>query len=229
MAPAHGDLLLEKIALNGTDEDVNELLKECQRGYPVAQLRRLLRSPEHGAVKAGAWIVSELGERALPLLSDIVPLLHHPVRYVRFFVLDAILAAAKPEHADAIANAIMLIRDADNAVRWKALHFIAKATLEQLRAAQPRLVMEQLAAHTAWFLDVVTRIDGPEIAGGIDDSNPTRRLFAVAAAARTKDHDIQALEKGTRSADQEVSSFALQELERLERNRQKRGVRDSGH
>jgi len=65
------------------------LLAECLNGYAISNLRRLIRSNRDGAIKTGAWIVSELGGAARPLMADVEFLLQHPLRYARFFALDA--------------------------------------------------------------------------------------------------------------------------------------------
>jgi len=123
--------LIDRLRAGGNDSAANDLLTEVFRGHPVESLRRLLHSDEETAVKAGAWILSELGVRAAPMMADIVALLGHPLRYVRFFALDAVLASATSEDGVAVATAIGLINDPDDAVRWKALTFLAWARADQ--------------------------------------------------------------------------------------------------
>src|SRR5438132_8851986 len=127
-----GDVLIERIRQGGNGEAARELIRELAAGYPVANLRRLFQSELDEAVKTGAWIASELGERVVPLLGDLSGLLRHRLPYVRAFALDAILMAASANNGDVIAEAVRLIDDQDEGVRWKAMHFLARASVQQL-------------------------------------------------------------------------------------------------
>ena len=118
MIKPRGDVLIERIRQGGNGEAAQELIEELAAGYPVANLRRLFQSERDDAVETGAWIASELGERVVPLLGDLSGLLRHRLRYVRAFALDAILVATSPNNGDAIAEAVRLIDDEDEGVRW---------------------------------------------------------------------------------------------------------------
>jgi hypothetical protein len=203
IGPSSGTVDSESVA--------NELLKEFFGGYPLERLGLLLRSDEPVAVKTGAWIASELGERAAPLMNDISPLLDHPTRYVRFFAIDAVLAAANGDDGAFIARAVLLINDQDGALRWKALQLLARAADVQLAAAVPYLLDGQMRVlvewlRTAYSADISLRLEDPDLA---------TRLVAVAAAARTADSDRSPLDRAAAGPDEEVASFAKEQLELL--------------
>lgn len=210
-----GDQLLERICDGGNDAAANRLLNEFFRGYPIENLRRLLCSRDDGAVKAGSWIASELGERVAPLLDDLVELLQHPLRYVRFFVIDAILCGATSGCGEAIAKTVLLIRDSDDAVRWKALRFLSNATADQLRESLPYLSESDVSKLIRWLLSSVAGADTRGIIARIKDDDDLCRLIATAAAARMGPRDSVPLQHAAASPDPEVSSFAKEELDRL--------------
>lgn len=209
--PQRGDELLTRVCAGENDSTANDLLDEFHAGFPVERLSRLLRCDEEHAVKAGAWIASELGANVAPVMDDLSLLLDHPVRYVRFFVLDAVLAGATPEHGEVISRAMRLLRDRDEAVRWKALHFLTKTTSDQLSAAIPHLRDDRLARLTAWMLNPETDTVG--VIERLQDTDGLTRLFAGAAAARLRDRDPAALKRAAASSDRELGSFAEEELE----------------
>src|SRR5262245_45864713 len=111
-----GDELIDRLCAGADDSLAGDLLTEVFRGYPVENLRQLLTCDSDTAARSGAWILSELGDRAAPLLDDSVRLLAHPLRYVRFFALDAVLVNATAGHGPVVAAAIALIVDPDDAV-----------------------------------------------------------------------------------------------------------------
>jgi hypothetical protein len=213
------DQLLEEILAGANDSAANQLLTEFLRGYPIARLRLLLQSDEESALRAGAWIASELGKKIAPLVDEVSRMLSHSSRYVRFFLLDALLGGATNEDGQAIARAVLLIRDPDRAVRWKVLNFLARAPRENLAAAVPYLGSALIARSLTWLLeaDDAPR-DRNEVLAKLGDHDPVVRMFAAAAAARLGQVELHSLEHAAGSTDPEVRSFAEEQLEAL-RNR----------
>jgi hypothetical protein len=123
-----------------------------------------------------------------PVIADIAALLDHHLRYVRCFAVDAVLASATAEDGAAVAAAVGLIDDPDDAVRWKALTFLAWASADQLAA-------------------------GGDVLAALDDLGRLARVFAAAATVRLARLDRGPLERAAVSADPEVSTFAREQLE----------------
>src|SRR5215475_8509815 len=107
---------------------------------------------------SGVWIASELGVEARPLLADIVELIHHPHRKVRFFGLDVILVCATPEDEWAVNSALDLVSDFDPAVRWHALVFLASASEAVLHAAKRAAMRPGTTDSRVRGLDVLTSV-----------------------------------------------------------------------
>lgn len=211
--PSRGDELIDRLRAGENDSSANDLLTELFRGYPVESVRRLLHSDEESAVKAGAWILSELGVRAAPMMTDIVALLEHPLRYVRFFAVDAVMAGGTAEDGSAIAAAIGLIDDPDDAVRWKALTFLAWASSEQLAAGVEHLP-PPLRDRARWLTRAVSgAVAGSDVLAALDGPDRLARLFAAAATVRLARRDRHLLRHAAASSDAEVSSFAQEQLE----------------
>lgn len=209
MTGEDGDILLERIVLHGDDEAANDLLGAIRAGYSLDRLRLLLRSEKDDAVRAGAWIVSELGADAAPLREELPALLRHGMKYVRFFGVDAVLSIASAEDGALLAAAVALIDDSEEAVRWKVLGLLSRATRGQLEAAVPWLTERDLSTHLVWLLDehrgvedVMVRLGGSRL----------DRMFAVAAAVRLSGGRREALQRAATSDDREVASFARETL-----------------
>ncbi len=206
---------MDRLCAGGDDSSANELLTAAFRGYPVENLRRLLHSDEETAVRAGAWILSELADRAAPMMADIVALLGHPLRYVRFFALDAVLGSARATAEDgaAVATAIGLIDDPDDAVRWKALTFLAWASVDQLAGSVAHL-RPPLRELTQWLVRAGGGVAiGRDVLAALDDPDRRARVFAAAATVRLARLDRGPLERAAASTDPEVSAFAREQLE----------------
>lgn len=208
MIKPRGDALIERICRGGNGEAARDLIIEVAAGYPVANLRRLFQSDRDDAVKEGAWIASELGERVVPLLGDLSGLLRHRLPYVRAFTLDAILVAASPHNGDVIAEAVGRVDDEDEGVRWKAMHFLSRASVQQLRASVRYLTDIAHAALVRWLLEVTSNVRIANIIERVDDVAGTKRRFAAAAAARLDGTTLDPLRYVSESKDAEISSFA---------------------
>lgn len=213
-----GDVLIARITNNPADATAHALLSEFQSGYPVDQLRRLLQHHDERVVRLGAWLASELGARGTPLVHDLPKLLEHRSRYVRFYVIDSILSAATTDHGEAISAAVERIGDADAAVRWKTLNFLAQASHAQLVAGLPFVPNPAIASFLKWLLDVERLSDTTKVIAALGHNEPLQRLFASAAASRLADHDRSSLRFAAASTDPEVVAFAREQLERIGAN-----------
>ncbi|MEU1719158.1 hypothetical protein [Nonomuraea sp. NPDC005692] len=217
-----GDDLMARILARPADDEArgqaaNDLLNELFDGYPVENLRVLLRSGDDDAVQTGAWLLSELGEPAEPLLDEVPGLLAHPRPQVRFFAVEFVLLAADERHADVIAQTLALSRTSDTGIRWKVLHLLAMASTEQLMAGLSRLADPEVGRLTAGLVASDTEDPDPgEVVAALEGDDPVARLFAAAIATRMAEDDPALLRLAARVGDEEVSSFAQWQLMRLQ-------------
>ncbi|GGP13759.1 hypothetical protein LDL08_21050 [Nonomuraea glycinis] len=217
-----GDDLMARILARPVDDQVrgqaaNDLLNELFGGYPVESLRALLHSGDDDAVQTGAWLLSELGEQAAPLLEEVPALLAHQRLQVRFFAVEFVLLAADERHAGIIAQVLTLSRAADTAIRWKVLHFLAMASTEQLMAGLSRLDDPEVGRLTAGLVASDTEDPDPgEVVAGMEGDDPVARLFAAAIAVRMAEDDPALLAHAARVRDEEISSFAQWQLGRFQ-------------
>jgi hypothetical protein len=232
----NGDELIELLLSGEEDPEeegaaANELLAQVQRGYPAENLSRLTRSGSSRAVANGAFVVSELGAQAAQIIDEVDFLLDHPLRDARFDALDAALTSASGEHGAILAKAVMLFADPDEAVRWKALNFLAKATPDRLAAALLYLP-DHVADLAAWLASAGSDPASlAEIRSRLHAPQKEIRMFAAAAAARVAETNRQAMEEAGLSGDPEIRSFAEDIVQTLDlrqeiRTRQEQRRRD---
>jgi hypothetical protein len=212
----------------------NDLLREVFDGYPAQNLGRLIHSGSDRAVASGAFVVSELGAQAAPIINEVDFLLGHPLREARFDALDAALTAASIDHGAILAKAVMLVADPDQAVRWKALNFLARSTPDQLAAAVPYLEDRHVADLAAWLASEGSDpVSLPDIRSRLQDPDKATRMFAAAAASRVAAASRQGLEDAAASDDTDIRHFAedaidLLDLRQRVRAQQAQWRRDQG-
>lgn len=189
----------------------NDLLREFHRGYPIDNLRSLLHSAEPEIVIIGAWIASELGEKGSPLLADVLPLLHHAARKVRFSAIDCVLVWAGKSDGPALASALELIDDPEPTIRWKAMDFLFRASPEQLEASLSHLLRTAASSHhirgIEWLLSSKSE-DPAAIVRVLQSQDPLLRKYAVAAAARLSGRNREPLLYAASVDDPDVKEFA---------------------
>jgi hypothetical protein len=194
------------------------LLQELFNGYPVSRLRALLHSDEPALVRAGAWLLSELGSQATPLCDEVSTLLRCDVREARYWAIDILQSAPECRDPAVVAQAIECVEDRDPAVRYKAVRLLVAMTDDELRSVVP-LLAQGTADLVSWLGESATgSVD--EIVGYLDSKDPTTRLFAAAAAARIAPQTPAAIETASKSHDPEVRSFAMEETRPRRRRRQ---------
>ena len=193
-------------------EVTNELLDEFFDGYPLDNLRLLLRSRDHTVVAAGAFIASELSFEALPLLDDIVDLLHHPYAPVRFGALDFLLGCVGSKDTESVLKALELLEDADSRVRFMAMNFASKLPEDVLRAVKDTAsVQYPITSHAKGLELVLNSLDlhGTDaITSGLTDTDAVLRRYAAVAAIRLAHRDPTPLRKALNSEDATIKSLA---------------------
>jgi hypothetical protein len=206
-----GDFLLGLVATGTNGETQHALLNEFFAGYPIDRLGLLLTSELDAAAKAGAWIASELGVSAAPLLDELVKLLRHPSRDVRFFATDGVLLIAGEDRGQAIAMAVSLIDDTDESVRWRVMKSLVRADPEQLVASLPHLSNTDLGVmlHEA-LLGEESRI-GNRIAA----TEREQRFAAVEAGRMALAGHVSILHRVANEACHEVREFATDLIEHI--------------
>lgn len=222
---ARGDVLIEHILTGGdTDGEIsNDLIGEFySRGYPVEKLIPLLRSENDETVKTGAFLAEELGAKAAPLMPELMRLLEHEDRNVRYDILDAVLAAATASDGEVIARAIALIDDRDRAVRSKTLNFLARADREQLAAGLPHVADRDVAAGLGWLVEVEESVADEQLVSRLIAEDRLVRWFAAVAAARAFRRDPELLNRVAESSDDELREFAESQQRRFQRERPRR-------
>lgn len=214
--------LVEQILANpdrsDLDELANELLTEYYGGSDLSSLRRLLHSEDSRLVASGTWVAGELGEIGKPLLTEAQHLLGHPSKRVRFWAIECVQEWAGPSNGREIASTLALLDDAEEAVRWKAMVFLALASREQLRAAVDRLTAAEPKSpylyELTWML-APEGADPDQLTGAILGPSTRRRKFAAAAAVRIAKTDPEPLRRAASADDPEISQFAGDMLERI--------------
>jgi hypothetical protein len=194
-----------------------ELLHEISEGYPVEGVRRLLASDRPAVVRAGAWVASELGTRACPLVGDMASILDSSDTHARFFAVDVVLLCGSEQHGQMIARVIELVDDPAQPLRWKALQFLTNAAPAQLATGSRQLQSNQLRALTEWLVHSSAITDVGAAAERLIDHDRATRLFAVAAMARKAIArlDPAPLVDAVAVVDQEVAAFASWQLDLL--------------
>lgn len=201
----------------------NDLIAEFYtHGYPVEKLIPLLRSDDDKTVKTGAFLAEELGAKAAPLMPELMRLLGHRDRNVRFDILDAVLVAASRSDGEVIARAIALIDDRDRAVRSKTLNFLARADREQLVAGLPHVADREVSAGLGWLVEVEESAADEQVVSRLIAEDRLVRWFAAVAAARAFRRSPDPLNQAAESSDEELREFAESQQRRFKRERPRR-------
>jgi hypothetical protein len=209
--------LIKEIVCNAADSQdttlANELLREFHRGYPVENLRGLLRHEDEQVVKTGIWILSELGRKGRSLFYEAYALLTHPSRYVRFFAVDSMLTCATEAEPDALGMVVSMLEDVDGVVRRKVLDFLYRASVDQLQGALR--YHEKLQAESTHVIGLRWLVSGGlnqhELVSLLKSEKPLVRKYVVVSAARTNALS-QVLRVASVSDDEDVSRFAIDRL-----------------
>ena len=207
--------LIERIAsLDPQDDRVgvlaNELLREFQRGYALDDLRKLLRSEDEHLVAIAVWITSELGVKCRPLIGDVLPMLAHPRKGIRFDALNCVFWIL-PQNGCDLTKAIYLIGDSEDGIRRKVLDILSRLSREQIEAAYRCTHAEWTDSSQrdglGWLLSS-DALDPKQVISALQNPQPVIRKYGAVAAARLRDTQKEPLTYASKVNDDDVSTFA---------------------
>ena len=196
---------------------VNDLLSEFWRGYPIENLRRLFVPPARGDA---AFLVSELGEKARPLIREIAELVSDERPRIRGDAISALSMCTTWEDGWAVSKIVMALGDPHDGVRRMAtgaLRYMESKTLqagfEYLHEKQPNsayarfknafLMLERRPGQAAATLQRLLTAD-----------DTITRLFGAAMAVRPRRFiDAAFVALAEASSDPEISTIAREAKE----------------
>jgi hypothetical protein len=210
--------LIERIAVAPEHDRVgtlsNELLREFHRGYPLDDLRQLLKSNDEQLVAIAAWITSELGANCRPLLPDVVPLLTHPMQRIRYWALDSLFWTL-PQNGCDLAHAVRLLRDSEEGIRRKVLDLLFRLSNEQIEAAyqckQEGVLESSLRDGLGWLLSADSLVP-TKVESVLRGRDSTLRKFGAVAAARLRKTHAEPLLYASTMDDADAREFAARVL-----------------
>lgn len=128
------DEMIEALLRDGPEaadgKIANDLLSEFWRGYPIENLRRLFVSSARGDA---AFLVSELGEKARPLIREIAELVDDERPRIRGDAISALSMCTTWEDGWAVSKIVMALDDPHDGVRrtaTNALRYMESSTLQ---------------------------------------------------------------------------------------------------
>ena len=120
--------------------DAYALLQEFFGGCLTEMLRPFLNHQNVFVRKSAVWVASELGEQALPVVLDVLPLLDSGDRYLAYHAMEVVAVCAVNQAARLFRHIALALETEDNVLRNLAMRLVANArpqtlqqTLEQLK------------------------------------------------------------------------------------------------
>jgi hypothetical protein len=187
------------------------LLEAFQRGYPIENLRPLLRSRNQRLVEIAAYLADELGSRLAIFVAEISRLLSNPSMRVRFNALAAVWSSATSRDGNVLAKAVRLLEDPELGVRWQAARLMARVGIGELQAALSGLKRRKARDPFRVGLERVLKAcagDYADILAMIDSADRLTRLFGASAAGRVMHRDRTLVKYALSSPDPEVVGLA---------------------
>lgn len=170
-----------------------ELYGAFRRGFPIENLRPLLRSSEPETLGLGSYLVYELGGRARGVIDDIVPLLESEYPQVRSNAIIALMGCATRFEGTALGNVISLLDDPEPFVQRGAMRFVQNCEDSQLHAGvfhaarlNPGTVFEDFPSFLGMKWPDHGNISAKSMAKLLSHESPIVKRFGVGLAARPR-------------------------------------------
>lgn len=112
-----------------------DLLQEYFGGENVDSLIKLLSHRSLAVRKSAIWIVSELGENAIPIVESVLPLLKDDERYVKYHALESVMVCSSSGVRNIFHHITSALEDDDFVIRKLGMFLISNASAPQLEEA----------------------------------------------------------------------------------------------
>lgn len=214
MANQRGNELVDDLLANPEEFDRRgrsyDLLQEYFHGFPLETLRPLLKNRDALVQRAAAFVGSELGKKAAPLVDDFVPLISSGNRYLAYHAMEVLVVCARGALADRFSHVLKALECDDEVLRALAMRLVSRADLAQIGAAASALGAARLDAAHDRGLFVLRQADQATAEGVealLDAPWPLDRKYGGIAARRLALSQPALVERAALSEDTEVRRF----------------------
>lgn len=185
------------------------LLQHYLAGRSLVHLSPLLKSGHPLVKRAVIFVLSELGNRAEPLVEEVLPLARDADRLVRYQALEVIAVCARGGKAGLIREIGRSLDDADPSLE---MGLLARLDVDQIEAAY-----ESLRAHGGLpsshvdgfaLLLAPDAIDDGRVEAMLTSTTPALRRYAAVAVARSRHRPSSLMAALTNSEDEAVRRFS---------------------
>lgn len=167
-----------------------ELLQEYFRGLPIATLRPLLRSSVYPVQRTAAFILSELGQQAVEVVDDAIPLLRSGDRALCFAAMEAIAVCSDVTTPSRFVHVVNMLESEDEVLRGLAMYLASRVSLPILAAT----LRASVDANHQRGLQLISRADASvdEARALLRSDNALLARYGAIAAKRMNDGSLLA-------------------------------------
>ena len=189
-----------------------KLLQAYFKGAPLDTLRPLLRSGDLLMQREAAWVASELGVQAFPLLDDVVPLIDSGDRYLTFHAMESVAVCATGVRAAEFVRVVAKLENPDEVLRSLSMFLMSNAENSQLAGAVEGELHTVHREGLRLLLDASACDEA--VLAFLRSDEPLRRRYGAVAAARLYEKNPRLIEEVRTMEDGEVGSFVDSVLRR---------------
>lgn len=212
------DILLKHFLMGGNDPSgmlINELLGYFNSALDVERIVPLLESEIDATAEAGAWIISELGERPKKILPVVETLTVHRSPTVRFRAIGCLLNCVDGNDWPVVLKIVERCFDPHKSVRWQALRFFTYVNTQTLRETVKGVTLSSPTSMALPGLRLLCSDDRHAATSAakkwLESIDPLQQFFAVVVGARAPSNR-SLLEQAARSSSATIKDFAVDML-----------------
>ncbi|WP_028314436.1 hypothetical protein [Desulfatibacillum aliphaticivorans] len=212
-----GDLLIKELleAPYRFDDEgkTYSLLQECFHGYPLNKLSPLLASSNIVVQQAAIWVASELGRDAVPLMDDVMPLVDHKDRYIKYHALEVVMICSFGEHLNKFLSIVFSLTSDDVVIRRLAMRLLANANKAQIMNAINMLEGKDAGQHSHHLMGLDALInaisyDEMQIVSMMNSDVSLIRKYGALVAEENCNRFPHLIKMAGSSSDSDISEFA---------------------
>jgi hypothetical protein len=212
-----GQELISKLLAHPADasgQDFNDLLSLFFRGLPITNLGALLECPNTNVQMGALFVAEELGDKATPVLPNVIGCLDHKEARIRYSAYNAAASCSSRGDPSAFVHVVLGIRDSDAACRKIAILWLMRVEEFTLRATLRALEVSgsELEIQTGLRMLLEDFANASRITDWMLDERPLVRKFGAIAAGRAASTQPELLKLAASSDDSDLRISAAAQM-----------------
>lgn len=196
--------------------DSINLLQNYFEGFSIFTLKPLLKNSNYIVRETAIWILSELSDKAYPLISNVIKLLEENDRRLTYGILEIIMCNSSSEDSIYFIHIVNNLYNQDFIIKKLSMFLLSNANDYQLRSCiKHKNLIKQSVFENIRGIKKILEVENSnenDILSMLKEDN-ILKIYAAICASKTIGKFPNLIKEGIKSNNSLISRFCTERLE----------------